>query len=43
MGHQTYEFYGEKSTPRFAYVIEIINGEVKNIFNCNASSGWNLK
>lgn len=43
MGHQTYEFYGTKSTPRFAYVIEIANGEVKNIFNCNASSGWNLK
>lgn len=43
MNHQTYEFYGKKSTPRFAYVIEILNGEVKNIFNCNASSGWNLK
>ncbi|MBW8241467.1 hypothetical protein K1F50_01555 [Muricauda oceani] len=43
MGHKTYEFYGKKSTPRFAYVIEIVNGKVKNIFNCNASSGWNQK
>ncbi|MCR9228554.1 MAG: hypothetical protein NXH90_14145 [Flavobacteriaceae bacterium] len=40
MGHKTYEFYGTKSTPRFAYVIEIVDGEAKNIFNCNASSGW---
>ncbi|RIV68762.1 hypothetical protein [Flagellimonas aequoris] len=39
-GCSTYEFYGTKSTPRFAYLIEIVNGEVKNIFNCNASSGW---
>ncbi|WP_421808699.1 hypothetical protein [Flagellimonas sp.] len=39
-GHLTYEFYGNRPKPRFAYVIEIVNGEVKNIFNCNASSGW---
>lgn len=39
-GHLTYEFYGNGPYPRFAYVIETENGEAKNIFNCNASSGW---
>ena len=40
MGHQTFEFWGEGDKLRFAYVIEKKDGEVKNIFNCNASSGW---
>ena len=40
IGHDTYEFYGEDGKIRFAYIIEKKNGEVKNIFNCNASSGW---
>ncbi|WP_421808756.1 hypothetical protein [Flagellimonas sp.] len=39
-GHSSFEFYGKGPKPRFAYVIETENGEVKNIFNCNASSGW---
>ena len=39
-GHKSYEFYGEEDKPRFAYVIEEKGGEIKNIFNCNASSGW---
>lgn len=39
-GHKSYEFYGNESKPRFAYVIEKENGQVKNIFNCNSSSGW---
>lgn len=39
-GHSSYEFYGNGPNPRFAYIIETENGEVKNIFNCNASSGW---
>lgn len=42
-GHLTYEFYGNGPNPRFAYAIEIVHDKVKNIFNCNASSGWNLK
>ncbi|MBO0340948.1 hypothetical protein [Flagellimonas profundi] len=39
-GHSTYEFYGKDSKPEFAYVVEIKNGVVKNILNCNLSSGW---
>ncbi|MFD2589082.1 hypothetical protein ACFSQJ_19310 [Croceitalea marina] len=39
-GHISYEFYGQANRPRFAYVIELENRRVKNIFNCNASSGW---
>ena len=40
IGHPSYEFYGEDGKIRFAYIIEEKEGEVKNIFNCNASSGW---
>ena len=40
IGHPSYEFYGEDGKMRFAYIIEQKGGEVKNIFNCNASSGW---
>ncbi|MDV7138246.1 hypothetical protein R3X28_05130 [Maribacter sp. TH_r10] len=39
-GHRTSEFYSDGPTPRFAYVFEVNNGEIINIFNCNASSGW---
>lgn len=39
-GHSTFEFYGKSPKPEFAYVVEIKNGVVKNIFNCNGSSGW---
>ncbi|MDO6602000.1 hypothetical protein [Arenibacter palladensis] len=40
IGHPSYEFYSEDGKIRFAYIIEEKEGEVKNIFNCNASSGW---
>ena len=40
IGHSTFEFCGEDGKIRFAYIIEEKEGEVKNIFNCNASSGW---
>lgn len=39
-GHKSIELWGDGNKPRFAYVIEEENGYVKNIFNCNASSGW---
>lgn len=41
IGHSTYEFYGNKKTPEFAYIINTKRDEVKDIFLCNASSGWN--
>ena len=40
IGHSTYEFFGEDGKIRFAYIIEKKKNEIKNIFNCNASSGW---
>ena len=39
-GHNTYEFFGEDGKIRFAYLIEKENGQIKDIYNCNASSGW---
>ena len=43
MGHSTYEFFGTNGKIRFAYIIEQKDGKVKDIYNCNASSGWFLK
>tara|TARA_R110002049_G_scaffold308133_1_gene511032 strand:- start:5856 stop:6245 length:390 start_codon:yes stop_codon:yes gene_type:complete len=43
IGHSTFEFYGKDGKIRFAYIIEEKEGEIKNIFNCNASSGWHTK
>ncbi|WP_281541561.1 hypothetical protein [Maribacter aestuarii] len=43
MGHSTYEFYGADGKIRFAYIIEQRDGEVKDIYNCNVSSGWLMK
>ncbi|MDL5514820.1 hypothetical protein QSE00_23625 [Arenibacter sp. M-2] len=36
----TYEYFGDDGKIRFAYIIEKKEEEIKNIFNCNASSGW---
>ena len=40
LGHPSYEFYCEKNLIRFAFVVEIQKGLVKNVFRCNGSSGW---
>ena len=40
MGHSTYEFYGADAKIRFAYIIEQKDNEIKDIYNCNVSSGW---
>ncbi|WP_036153886.1 hypothetical protein [Maribacter forsetii] len=39
-GHSTYEFFGDDGNIRFAYIIEKENDKIKDIYNCNASSGW---
>lgn len=39
-GASTFEFHGNKNTPEFAYIINTKRDEVKDIFLCNASSGW---
>jgi len=39
IGHSAYEFYGDKSTPEFAYIINTKKGVILDIFLCNASSG----
>ncbi|WP_282055668.1 hypothetical protein [Maribacter luteus] len=39
IGHETYEFYGNKQTPEFAYIINTNKHGVKDIFLCNGSSG----
>lgn len=41
LGHSTYEFYGKKETPEFAYIINSKQDEVIDIFLCNMSSGRN--
>ena len=43
IGHRTNEFIEEDGKIRFAYIIEQKDGEIKDIYNCNASSGWNSK
>jgi len=40
IGHDTYEFFGADRKIRFSYIIEEKDGEIKDIYNCNASSGW---
>ncbi|TDT41962.1 hypothetical protein CLV90_3195 [Maribacter spongiicola] len=40
VGCRTHEFFGADGKIRFAYLINQKDGEVKDIFNCNASSGW---
>lgn len=40
LNHETLEFFGADGTIRFAYIIEQKDGEIKDIYNCNASSGW---
>ena len=38
-GADTYEFYGNKSNPEFAYVVNYDDGKINDIFLCNWSSG----
>ncbi|MEG3658053.1 hypothetical protein V5097_11625 [Arenibacter palladensis] len=40
VGHATYEFYGGKSKPEFAYIINTTKRGIQDIFLCNGSSGW---
>tara|TARA_R110002033_G_scaffold166104_3_gene204485 strand:+ start:870 stop:1259 length:390 start_codon:yes stop_codon:yes gene_type:complete len=40
VGHTTYEFYGGKPTPEFAYIINTTKKGIRDIFLCNGSSGW---
>lgn len=39
-GCRSLEFNGADGKIRFAYMIEEVEGKVKDIYNCNASSGW---
>ncbi len=41
-GHRTNEFYTKLNTgkPAFAYIIQEENGEIKDIFRCNGSTGY---
>ena len=39
LGQSVYEFYGDKKTPEFDYVINIKREVIKDIFLCNVSSG----
>lgn len=41
LGHTTYEFYGSKVKPEFAYIINTNKKGIIDIFLCNGSSGWN--
>jgi len=41
IGHLTYEFYGNKKTPEFAYIIHTKQDKVQDIFLCNMSTGRN--
>lgn len=41
IGHSTYEFYGNRSKPEFAYIINTNKQGIRDIFLCNGSSGWN--
>lgn len=41
-GQETLEFYDEKGKFHFAYLIEKEKGEVKDIFECFMSSGWEI-
>lgn len=40
IGHSTYEFYGNKAKPEFAYIINTNKKGIIDIFLCNGSSGW---
>jgi hypothetical protein len=40
IGALTYEFWAHRSTPEFAYVIRWEKDQLKDIYACNASSGW---
>lgn len=40
IGHDTHEFFGADGKIMFSYIIEQKDGEIKDIYNCNASSGW---
>tara|TARA_R110000868_G_scaffold257528_3_gene514698 strand:- start:494 stop:877 length:384 start_codon:yes stop_codon:yes gene_type:complete len=41
IGHSTFEFYGNRTKPEFAYIINTNNKAIRDIFLCNGSSGWN--
>lgn len=40
IGHITYEFYGSKAKPEFAYIINTNKKGIRDIFLCNESSGY---
>ncbi|MCL5246523.1 hypothetical protein M4I21_11925 [Cellulophaga sp. 20_2_10] len=40
LGHSTYEFYGNRTKPEFAYIINTSKNGIQDIFLCNLSSGW---
>ncbi|WP_276168668.1 hypothetical protein [Zobellia alginiliquefaciens] len=40
IGHSTYEFYGNRAKPEFAYIINTRKNGIRDIFLCNGSSGW---
>lgn len=40
LGHITHEWFGADGKILFAYIIQQKDGEIQDIFNCNASSGW---
>jgi len=37
--HKVYQFYTNKVTPAFAYILHEENNQIEDIFICNLSSG----
>jgi len=42
LGHNSYQFYTNKLTPAFAYIIHEENDKIIDVFMCNLSSGMQV-